>query len=153
MAAIGVQVQVLAVPGTQLNADAQSGGIIVSRSFDAIDLEKDQRTGMLAFDARFNSANIPSADNPAGGNLSGYRSALADSSLNALNSTTDPQEQKNLLATAQRAVYDDLPVIPIYDHFEVDASRSYVNGLKGGPISGLWWNTEEWWINHGEAAP
>jgi ABC-type oligopeptide transport system substrate-binding subunit len=108
---------------------------------------------MLEFAARFNSTGIPGANNPGGLNISGYRSALTDSSLDALTSTADVQAQMNLLATAQRAIYHDLPVIPIYDHFEVDASRSYVNGLKGGPISGLWWNTEEWWINHDQAAP
>ncbi|HVX29191.1 MAG TPA: peptide ABC transporter substrate-binding protein [Nitrolancea sp.] len=153
MDAIGVQVQELAVPETQLNADAQSGGIIASRSFDAIDLEQDQRTGLLEFDARFNSANIPSTKNPGGRNITGYRSEITDASLNGLQATADPRAQQDLLNTAQRAIYHDLPVIPIYDHFEVDASRSYVNGLKGGPISGLWWNTEEWWINHDEAAP
>ncbi|HEX7103954.1 MAG TPA: peptide ABC transporter substrate-binding protein [Nitrolancea sp.] len=153
MAAIGVQVRELAVPTTQLNADAESGGIIISRSFDAIDLEQDQRSDVLDFAAQFNSASIPGASNPGGRNISGYRSTATDSSLDALNSTADPQTQMDLLATAQRAIYDDLPVIPIYDHFEVDASRSYVNGLKGGPISGLWWNTEEWWINHNQAAP
>jgi peptide/nickel transport system substrate-binding protein len=153
MAAIGVQVQSVMVPETQLTADAQSGGIIASRSFDAIELDQNQRSGMREFDARFNSAGIPSATNAAGLNISGYRSAAVDSALDSLNSTPDPAAQMNLLATAQRAVYQDLPIIPIYDHFEVDASRSYVNGLKGGPISGLWWNTEEWWINHDQAAP
>lgn len=153
MAAIGIQVQEVAVPGTQLNANAQSGGIIINRSFDAIDLNKDQRSGVLQFKVQFNSNSIPGPNNPGGRNISGYRSAATDSSLDALNSTADPQAQMNLLATAQRAIYHDLPVIPIYDHFEVDASRSYVNGLKGGPVSGLWWNTEEWWINHDEAAP
>ena len=153
MATIGVQVQEAAVPVTQITADAQSGGILANRSFDAIDLENDQRSGMLEFDARFNSAGIPSANNSNGLNISGYRSAAVDSALDSLNSTPDPTAQMSLLATAQRAVYQDLPVIPIYNHFEVDASRSYVNGLKGGPISGLWWNTEEWWINHDQAAP
>jgi hypothetical protein len=57
------------------------------------------------------------------------------------------------LDAAQGAIYHDLPAIPIYDHFEVDASRSYVNGLKAVAISGLWWNTEDWWINRDEAAP
>ena len=153
MAAIGVQVQELAVPQTQLNADAQSGGIIANRSFDAIDLEYTQRSGLLRFNARFNSAGIPGEGAANGLNISGYRDESVDSSLNALSSTSDPQAQMNLLATAQRAIYADLPVIPIYDHFEVDASRSYVNGLKGGPISGLWWNTEEWWIDRDRAAP
>jgi peptide/nickel transport system substrate-binding protein len=153
MATIGIQVQQTMVTAAQMQSDAQSGGIIASRAFDAIDPEVNQRTGITQFGARFNSANIPSATMLTGSNIMGYRSPVVDSSLGGLGETVDPQTQAQLLDTAQRAIYHDLPVIPIYDHFEVDASRSYVNGLSAGPISGLWWNTEEWWINRDAAAP
>jgi len=153
MAAIGIQVQQTMVTSAQMQANVQSGGIIASRSFDAIDPEMNQRSGVTQFDAHFTSDNIPSLTKPTGANIMGYRSPIVDASLGGLSESVDPQAQAQLLATAERAIYHDLPVIPVYDHFEVDASRSYVNGLSAGPISGLWWNTEDWWINRGAAAP
>jgi peptide/nickel transport system substrate-binding protein len=153
MAAIGIQVQMTTVTAQQMHASAESGGIIATRSFDAFESDGDQRSGVEEFNARYNSANIPTSQNPGGGNITGYQNASVDTALNQLNQTVDPRAQAQLLDTAQRAIYNDLPAIPVYDHFEVDASRSYVSGLSAGPISGLWWNTEHWWINKDAASP
>ncbi len=82
----------------------------------------------------------------------GYSNLAVDSAIEGESRAIDRQSRAEFLYAAQRSIYRELPVIPIYDHIQVDASQSYVNGLKSGPRSGLWWNTEEWWINRSAAA-
>lgn len=153
MAAIGIQVKERAVSGSELNADLHSGGILASRSFDVAALRDSQRSGVSNFAFRFESNNIPTQLNPSGENFMGYTSVVVDSAIEGQSRAVDLQSRKEFMYAAQRSIYRDLPVIPIYDHLEVDASRSYVNGLKPAPISGLWWNVEEWWINRNQAEP
>ena len=153
MAAIGIQVEERAVPAAELNADLHSGGILASRSYDVVALDEDQRAGVSHFEWRFDSQSVPSQLSPNGGNIMGYASLVVDSALEGQRRAVDQQSRTEFMYAAQRSIYRDLPVIPIYDHFEVDAARSYVNGLKPGPIAGLWWNVEEWWINRDKAAP
>ncbi len=153
MAAIGIEVKIQAVSASDFNGDLSSGGILANRAFDVALLSENQRSALDHFVGRFDSHNIPSANDPNGGNVMGYTSALVDSAFVGQSHAVDPQSRVDFLYAAQRSIYRDIPVIPVYDHFEVDAGRSYVNGLKPGPVSGLWWNVETWWINRDEAAP
>ncbi len=153
MAAIGIEVELRTVSANDLDADLASGGILASRAFDVALLSENQRSGVDRFVWRFDSRNIPTATDPNGGNITGYTSALVDSAFVGQSNAIDPQSRVDFIYAAQRSIYRDLPVIPVYDHFEVDAGRAYVNGLKPGPVSGLWWNVETWWVNHDEAAP
>ncbi len=153
MAAVGIEVQLRSVSSDDLNGDLRSGGILANRSFDVVDLLLDQRSSVNEFAQLYDSKSIPSQLNPFGGNVMGYSNLVVDSAIEGQSSAIDTQSRTEFLFAAQRAIYRDLPVIPIYDHFQVDASRSYVNGLKPGPISGLWWNTEDWWVNRQQAVP
>ena len=153
MATIGIQIELRNVSATELNADLTSGGILASRSFEIVLLNENQRSGIERFVWRFDSHNIPNATDSNGGNVMGYSSALVDSAFVGQSHAIDPQSRTDFIYAAQRSIYRDLPVIPIYDHVEVDASRSYVQGLKPGAVAGLWWNVETWWIDRGEAGP
>ncbi len=153
MALIGIQVELRAVSATELNADLKSQGILANRAFDVVSLEEDQRSELPNFIWRFSSLNIPSQLKPVGGNVMGYTSLVVDSAIEGQSRAVDQQSRLEFIYAAQRSIFRDLPVIPIYDHFEVDASRSYVNGLQPGAISGLWWNVEDWWVDRNEAGP
>ncbi len=153
MAAIGIQVELRAVSADELNADLQSGGILVNRAFEVVNLPNNQRSGVDQFAWRFDSENVPTESSPSGGNIMGYSNLAVDSAIEGESQAVDSQSRSEFLYAAQRAIYRELPVIPIYDHIQVDGSQSYVNGLKPGPQCGLWWNTEDWWINRSEAAP
>jgi peptide/nickel transport system substrate-binding protein len=153
MATIGIQVEQRSVSDDELNGDLRSGGVLANRSFDVVDLQENQRSGVAHFAWRFDSHNVPSQLDPYGGNIMGYSNLLVDSALEGQSRAIDRQSRSEFLFAAQRSIYRDLPVIPVYDHIEVDASRSYVYGLKPGSVSGLWWNVESWWINRNEAEP
>lgn len=153
MAAIGIQVQVREVANTELTAQRSAGGILANRSFDVVLLPEIQRSGISSFVSRFDGHNIPSQDNPSGGNVMGYSDVVVDSALEGQSSAVDQQSRDEFINAAQRSIYRDLPVIPIFDEFQVDASQSFVKGLKPGPISGLWWNVEDWWIDRDQASP
>lgn len=153
MAAIGIQVEQRSVSTDELNADIKSGGILANRAFDVVNLPNNARGGPARFAARFSSHNIASTLNPAGSNVMGYSSVVVDAAIEGESRAVDQQSRAELLYAAQRTIFTDLPVIPVYDHFQVDASRSYVNGLKPGPVSGLWWDTEDWWVKRQDASP
>jgi peptide/nickel transport system substrate-binding protein len=153
MAAIGIQVEQRSVPADELNADLNSGGILANRAFDVVNVPNDARGGPARFAARFHSQNTPSTLNPTGSNVMGYSSIVVDAAIEGESRAVDQQSRAELLYAAQRTIFNDIPVIPVYDHFQVDAGRSYVHGLKPGPVSGLWWDTEDWWVNRQDASP
>lgn len=151
MRAIGVEVtarNVAPAAGTVLGISPPAGG------FDMLDLSLNQRYGPALLDALFNSANQPGASSTSDGtNVMGYQNHSVDRLLSEQATTVDPAHRSRLLNQILTDIHYDMPVIPVYDHFEVAVARNYVEGLKPGPDAGLWWNVEDWWVNANVAKP
>lgn len=147
MQAIGIEVQ-----PRNYTASGFEGpnGVLATRAFDLIDLPTGQRGGVEQLIWRYSSAAIPTPQQPNGGNVMGYSNPTVDRLLAAQAQEFDPARRQELLDEVQHMIQDDMPIIPIYDHLEIDVARRYVQGLEPGSLSGLWWNPEAWWVNRKE---
>ncbi|MDI3341181.1 MAG: peptide ABC transporter substrate-binding protein [Sphaerobacter sp.] len=147
MRAIGIEVVPKNYPLVQIDGPH---GVAATRRFDLIELTGDGGAGPELLIHRFASASIPTPAAPSGGNVMGYANPEVDRLLAAQARALDPGERQRLVAQVQRQVHDDVPLIPIYTHLQIDVGRSYVQGLDPGPVAGLWWNPEEWWVDRSE---
>ena len=141
LAAVGIEV----VPRNL--APDEFTAALTKRQFESADLWNDARTDVADFRRRFSSGAEGSA------NVMGYQSLVVDQALSAATTAQDLDRRQQLLDTAQQQIHQDMPVIPIFVHLQVDAGRAYVRGLQPGSISGLWWNVEDWWLNRGQTTP
>lgn len=103
--------------------------------------------------AWFSSESIPSSEKPGGENVMGYRSEVVDQLLTQQSVAVDHAARLKILAMLQQQIDQDLPVLPIYTHVDVVAGRTHVKGLAPGPMTGIWWNPESWWVSPQEATP
>lgn len=151
MRAIGIEVTPKNVPpsaGSPLGISPPADG------FDMIDLSLNQRSGPELLDQLFYSGNQPGASSASTGtNIMDYQNHAVDNLLSELQTTVDPGQRSRLLNQVLTDIHYDMPVIPVYDHFQVDVARNYVEGLKPGTDTGLWWNVEDWWVNASVAKP
>jgi len=142
MRAIGVDIRI--VP---LTSQA------VERQFDLLLCWCDRRLTPSDLDAWFGSERIPSSENPGGENVMGYRSEVVDQLLAQQSVAVDHAARLKILAMIQQQIERDLPVLPIYIHVDIVAGRAHVKGLAPGPMTGIWWNPEGWWLSAQEATP
>jgi peptide/nickel transport system substrate-binding protein len=150
MAELGILVEAVNYEPNQLFGTDDQVGILADRNFDMVDIPWNDRTTLDMFIERVSEAFIPSPEYPEGANLMGYSNEEVNRLLREQATTLDPSERAELLSEVQEIFMNDTPVIPVYEHIEIDVVRRYVNGLEPGPMSGLWWNVEEWWISSGE---
>ncbi|HET7037983.1 MAG TPA: peptide ABC transporter substrate-binding protein [Thermomicrobiaceae bacterium] len=141
LAAVGIEV----VPRNL--APDEFSVALAKRQFESADLWNDARSDLVDFRLRFSSGA------QGGGNVMGYYSLVVDQALSAAASAEDQDRRQQLLNTAQQQIHQDIPVIPIFAHLQVDAGRAYVQGLQPGSIAGLWWNVEDWWLNRAQTTP
>jgi peptide/nickel transport system substrate-binding protein len=150
MAEIGIQVEAENYEPDELYGTPEEPGVLAQRDFDMVDIPWNDRATIDVFVERISEAFIPSPEYPEGANLMGYSNEDVNRLLREQGSTLDPDERREILREAQEIVMEDRPVVLIYDHIEIDVVRNYVHGLDPGPVSGLWWNVEQWWISSDE---
>jgi peptide/nickel transport system substrate-binding protein len=150
MAELGIQAEAANYDPERLYGTEDQNGILGERNFDIVDIPWSDRTTLDMFVERFSEAFIPSPEYPEGANLMGYANEDVNRLVRAQATTLDPEERAELLREVQEIVMEDTPVILVYEHIEIDVVRNYVHGLNPGPMSGLWWNVEEWWISPDE---
>jgi peptide/nickel transport system substrate-binding protein len=150
MADLGIQVEAVNYEPERLYGTDEQPGVLGERAFDMVDIPWNDRTTLDMFVERVSEAFIPSPNYPQGANLMGYTNEDVNRLLRAQATTLDPEERAELLREVQEIFMEDTPVILVYEHIEIDVIRNYVHGFSSGPVSGLWWNTEEWWISPDE---
>jgi peptide/nickel transport system substrate-binding protein len=153
MAELGIRVEAANYDRADLYGTPESPGILGERAFDMVDIPWNDRATLDMFVERVSEAFIPSPEFPEGGNLMGYANDDVNRLLREQGSTLDPADRAEILHDVQRIVMRDYPVILVYEHIEIDVARNYVHGLEPGPVSGLWWNVEQWWISQDEVVP
>jgi peptide/nickel transport system substrate-binding protein len=150
MADLGISVEAENYAIEHLVGTDAEPGILGQRAYDVVDIPWNHRTTLDMFIERFGEAFIPGPDYAEGANIMGYANDEVNQLLREQSVELDPEERAAILAEVQEIVTNDVPIILIYDHIEIDMARTYVHGLDPGPEAGLWWNVEDWWISREE---
>jgi peptide/nickel transport system substrate-binding protein len=93
----------------------------------------------------FYSSEIPDAANAfAGENLSGFKNAAMDRTIDALEIELDPQKRKGLWAEAQRIYAAELPSLPLYFRSDVFILPKWLTGVvpTGNQYPSTLWVTD-----------
>ena len=75
--------------------------------------------------------------NPNGNNRGFYRNEEVDALLDEARVTTDQEAREELYAEAIEQIWDDAPWIFLYNQGQVNANRTYVEGLIHHPLENL----------------
>lgn len=91
----------------------------------------------LAFTADYNDASsfLDILRTDSSNNDSGYSSPLFDKFLNEAANTADSSVRRGLLASAERSMLDDYPVIPLYFLVSKRLVKPYVLGVKPNALN------------------
>jgi peptide/nickel transport system substrate-binding protein len=91
----------------------------------------------------WSSAQLP----PNGQNFPGFVDARVDDLLVRTRSTFDQGERKQYFDEIQAILAEELPVIPMYFHANLDAVRTELRGYQQNPtLASDMWNCNEWWL-------
>jgi peptide/nickel transport system substrate-binding protein len=152
LAGCGLQADIETKSLDELLASGPDGPVF-GRNFDMA-----QFAWTTSFDPACNlflSSEIPGPypDYPkgwGGANASGYNSPEFDAACKtALTSLAGTQTYNAASLQAQAIFAEDLPVIPLFSHSQLIASRPDLCGLKpDNPVTGLFWNLES--LDYGE---
>jgi peptide/nickel transport system substrate-binding protein len=128
------------------------GSFDTGKGYMAREYEWHGSTGGLAstdpnLEPLWHSREIPTKDNPNGFNISGLVNAELDALLDQQLTEIDPVKRKEILDKCQQIIYDEYPILPMYDRVSIHTFSKKIQGVKPimpGGISGLMWNTSEW---------
>jgi len=147
--AVGVEMTIHNEPGSKFFASFAGGGAYVSRRYDVVGFTN----GLTSIDPNFrpfwHSSQIPTKTNRNGLNSSGLADSRLDALLDAQLRELDPERRRTLLNQAQVLIHNDVPMIPMYDRASINTVSSRLRGVRPinfGGISGIVWNTNEWWV-------
>jgi peptide/nickel transport system substrate-binding protein len=147
--AVGAEMTIHNEPGSRFFASFADGGAYVSRKYDVVGFTN----GLTSIDPNFrpfwHSSQIPTKANPNGLNSSGLADPQLDALLDAQLKELDPGRRRKLLDQAQLLIHNDVPMVPLYDRASINTVNSRLHGVSPinfGGISGVVWNTNEWWV-------
>ena len=136
--AVGARVELKAFNVTQFVAPVSAGGPVYGGKFNLalypfVNGDDPDTTDQFA------CANVP----PNGYNKSRICDPRIDRLLVAGRSTFDLAKRKAIYAQLQRLLYEDLPIVLIYQRREIDAFTSRLQGATGSSDS-VFWNVAAW---------
>ncbi len=136
--AVGARVEIKAFNVTQFVAPVSAGGPVYGGKFNLalysfVNGDDPDTTDQFA------CANVP----PHGYNKSRICDPRIDALLAAARSTFDLAKRKAIYAQLQRLLYQELPIILIYQRREIDAFTSRLHGESGSSDS-VFWNVASW---------
>lgn len=145
--AIGVDMRIGNQKSDKLFASYSQGGTAATGAFDVVGYT----TGITPLDPDltpfYASDKIPSkANGGIGSNNGRYISPDVDKLLEQQVVELDPAKRQELLNQIQQKVYDDAPVVYVYDRLTIDAATANVKGIVSDPVAGFWWNLEDWYL-------
>jgi len=136
--AVGARVEIKAFNVTQFVAPVSAGGPVYGGKFNLalypfVNGDDPDTTDQFA------CANVP----PHGYNKSRICDPRIDTLLAAGRSTFDLAKRKAIYAQLQRLLYEEMPLILIYQRREIDAFTSRLHGETGSSDS-VFWNVASW---------
>ncbi|MDP9349967.1 MAG: hypothetical protein M3P51_00255, partial [Chloroflexota bacterium] len=144
---VGVEMKIGNVKPDKLFASYSQGGVAATGAYDMVGYT----TGISPLDPDltpfYATSQIPSkANNGVGSNNGRYSNPEVDKLLEQQATEVDPEARQTLLDQIQKIVYDDVPVIYMYDRLRIDAAGANLKGYQADPTAGLWWNPEDWYL-------
>ncbi len=134
-------------PAGTLFGDYASGGILATGKYDlaefayVLGLDSD---GNLYYS--YHSSQIPTAANPAGGNLQHLNDSNIDNLLQQARSTLDQAQRSNYYKQVQADMLQQAYQLPLYQRPNITLTDAIVGNYFPNPTSiGNQWNVSEWW--------
>jgi peptide/nickel transport system substrate-binding protein len=147
--AVGVEMTIHDEPASNFFGSFSEGGGWLARKYDVVGFAN----GLSSVDPNlrpfWHSSEIPTKEKPNGLNASGLADPKLDALLDAQLKEFDPAKRRQLLDQAQVLLHNDVPMIPMYDRATINSVNKRVHGVNPtdfGGITGLMWNTYEWWV-------
>ena len=92
----------------------------------------------------FSSAQIPTAENPSGGNYWRWVNADADAAIEAAGSTVDIDKRKEAYCQLGELIATDLPQIHILQFTEGYGAANNLTGYQVNLWGSLTWDVQNW---------
>jgi peptide/nickel transport system substrate-binding protein len=92
----------------------------------------------------YHSSNIPSAENPAGGNLYRWVNAEADAAIETAGSTVDIPTRQAAYCQLAEQMHADLPLISIFRFTEGYGAATTLTGYELNMWGSLTWDVQNW---------
>ncbi len=139
--AVGIRATIKQFNITQFVAPASEGGPVYGGKFDMalypfVNGDDPDTTDQFA------CANVP----PHGYNKSRICDPRIDALLRAGRSTFDPGKRKAIYARLESLLYQELPIVLIYQRREIDAFTTRLHGETGSTDS-IFWNVGGWYLS------
>lgn len=90
------------------------------------------------------STNIPTAENPAGGNIYRWVNPAADAAIDAAGSTVDVAARQQAYCDLARLMQEDLPLISIFRFTEGYGAANNLTGYEVNMWGSLTWDVQNW---------
>jgi peptide/nickel transport system substrate-binding protein len=92
----------------------------------------------------YHSSHIPSADNPAGGNIYRWVNAEADAAIETAGSTVDIAARQEAYCTLAELMQQDLPLVSIFRFTEGYGAAANLTGYQVNMWGSLTWDVQNW---------
>lgn len=90
------------------------------------------------------SDKIPTKEKPDGNNYIGLKNPKMDELSKKQLGAVDPKERKSLIDQIHQLIYDEVPVLYVYNRLNIDVAKNYVVGVEPYPAARFFWNVETW---------
>ncbi|MEJ7654407.1 MAG: peptide ABC transporter substrate-binding protein [Chloroflexia bacterium] len=146
---IGIEMKILNHDPSKLFATFSEGGVLSRRNFDiggyttGIGLDPD-------FSSYYACSQIPHKGAPAGSNFGGYCNPELDKLWAAQAKEPDPAKRKAIYDQIQQVMYDDTPILWIYDRLQIDAAGPNFTAPKPDFTGYIWWAPEQMTLKGGQ---
>lgn len=137
-AAVGARVAIKAFNVTLFGAPAEMGGPVYGGKFDMALYSFVNGDDPDTTD-QFSCARVP----PNGYNKSRICDSRIDALLDDGRHTYDPARRKAVYTKLERLLYEDLPIVPLYQRRELDAFTDRLRG-EAGSIDSVFWDVARW---------
>jgi peptide/nickel transport system substrate-binding protein len=147
---VGIEMKIANEPASTFFGSFAEGGGWVARKLDMVGFTN----GLPSIDPNlrpfWHSKEIPTKEYPNGFNNSGLADPELDKLLDAQIKELDTAKRTELLKKAQQIIHETYPMVPLYDRVSINSVHKRVHGvdpINFGSISGVVWNTDEWWVD------
>ena len=141
---VGVEMKIKNVALATAFASYQAGGTWSTGQYEMGGWFHGLRNPDPDLSFRFHSGQIPSQSNPAGSQWYLYANPQVDKLFDQQANIFDPAERKKVIDEIQRLIYEDYPVIYLYDFTSIYAVKSTLKNFQPHAWGNFYWNIWQW---------
>ena len=141
---VGVEMKIKNVALATAFASFQAGGTWATGQYEMGGWFHGLRNPDPDLSFRFHSGQIPSQANPAGSQWYHYSNPQVDKLFDQQANIFDPAERKKVIDEIQRLIYEDYPVIYLYDFTSIYAVKNTLKNFEPHAWGNFYWNIWQW---------